>query len=161
MTEITSTIEAVEIITVEAVEVVQVVSLEHVEVGQQGPRGIPGIPGPAGGASFQKLAGEVLSGHRAVRIEGGKAYYCDGNNPLHVGSCIGISLNAAIVNDAVNIQALGEVTEPSWSFSEGPLFVQGGGQISSTPGLAFTQEIGRVVNATTLFLNVQQAILRI
>lgn len=159
--EVNTIVEITDVVTIESSETIQTTSIESTEIGQQGPRGIQGLPGPPGGASFQRLAGEAISGHRAMRIEDGKLYYCDGNNAAHVGSCVGISLNAAIINDPVNVQALGEVTEPSWSFTSGALFVQGGGQIGATPGLAFSQEIGRVVNATTLFLNVQPAILRI
>lgn len=151
VTDSTPVIETVEVSTV---------TLEIVEVALQGPRGIQGIPGPAGGAAFQRIAGEPISGHRAVRAVNGLIYYCDADDVTQAGECIGISLNAAVTGDSVTIQALGEVTEPSWNFSAGPLFVRSLGQIGGESGREYTQEIGLVITPNTIFINIQPAIIR-
>ncbi len=126
-----------------------------------GPQGSQGIPGPAGGSIIQKIAGETLSGHRAVRISNGFVYYCDAANIHHAGTAIGVSTGAALISDTVNIQMLGDLIELGWNWNEGAVFVGINGQLTQTlTNLLFVQQIGVAVNSTELNINPQLAVLR-
>ena len=126
-----------------------------------GPQGSQGIPGPAGGSIIQKEAGEILSGHRTVRISNNLVYYCDATNINHVGTAIGVTTNAATVGDVVNIQMLGDLIESGWNWSEGAVFVGINGQLTQDlTSLLFVQQIGVAVSSIELNINPQLAVLR-
>jgi hypothetical protein len=132
--------------------------------GPQGPQGLQGIQGPvgpSGGAAFVIPSGEALSSYRAVRMSDGTAYYCDGSTANHAGTCIGVTITAAILGDDVSIQSIGEVFDPTFALTEGPLFVGAMGVLSPTPGTAFAQEIARATSTTSLFVNIQPAITKV
>jgi hypothetical protein len=143
------------------VETVYTESIEVHEIGFQGPPGIRGETGPAGGSTVEATAGEDLSGYRAVRLVNGEAFYCDGDNALCAGSCIGVTKTAALTGATVDVQGLGKITDPTLTLAEGPLFVGANGVLSATPGTAFVQEIARATSTTSLFVNIQPAILKV
>lgn len=127
-----------------------------------------GIPGPqgakgdAGDAIVTQThdAGENLSGHRAIRVSSGLAYLCNGSESAQAGRCIGISTGAVIVGDAVTVQTVGVMTEPSWSWSEGPVYVGVSGVLTqSLTGLAYIHQIGMALSATSIDINSQLPIL--
>lgn len=125
-------------------------------VGPQGPKGDPGdaadIP------TFE--AGENLSAKRAIRVENDLAYYADGSNAAHAGQALGISVGAVSAGDTVTVRMTGMITEPTWTLTEGPVFVGANGQLTqSLVGLAFVQQIGVAVSATQININPQLAIL--
>lgn len=138
----------------------EVVDTVVVTVCEQGPPGIRGEIGPAGSASFTVLAGETLSGFRAVRLVDNKAFYCDGDNVDHCSHYVGITLNSATVDEFVNIQTLGKIFEASWNWTKDFLFVGTMGHLSIVPGKAFIHKIGSTVATDTIFLLHQPAILR-
>lgn len=118
-----------------------------------GPQGAKGDPGDI---SQIHEAGENLSGHRAIRVAAGLAYYCDGTNSAHTGLCIGITAGAATAGDDATVQTVGLMTEPSWTWTEGPVFVGASGILTqSLSGLAFIQQVGIATSATTLDINPQ------
>lgn len=126
-----------------------------------GPQGSQGIPGPAGGSIIQKEAGEILSGHRAVRISNNLVYYCDATNINHVGTVVGVTTSAATVGSIVNIQMLGNLIESGWGWNESAVFVGINGQLTQDlTGMLFVQQIGVAVSSTELNINPQLAVLR-
>lgn len=147
-------------VSIETVEVAAT-SVEIIEIAQQGPRGIQGIPGIAGGNVVQVVAGETLSGHRAIRLSNGLAYYCDASNLDHAGTVIGISTGAALVGETVNVQTLGVLNESSWSWIDGPIYVGTNGQLTQSITGLFMQQIGVATNATAMNINAQLAIARL
>jgi hypothetical protein len=134
--------------------------VETVEVGLQGPPGPPGLPGPPGGAALTAPAGETLSGHRVVRLVEGMAFYCDAATLAHAGTAIGLTTGAALASTPATIQTLGNLTEPAWSFVEGPVYVGLHGFPTQSLDGVFLQQIGVAVSATTLNINPQISILR-
>lgn len=140
-----------------ATEALVVTEIEHVELGVQGP---PGPPGPSGGQVFAALAGVPLSSLRAVRLEGDRAYYCDGSDPTHVGTCAGITETAALAGDPVAIRALGRMEDAGGSWTGGPLFVGTHGVLSALPGAAFVQEIAQVDSPTRITVGIRIAVLK-
>ncbi len=144
---------------VETVDV-SVATVEIIEVALQGPQGIQGIPGAPGGSVIQCVAGENISGHRAIRVENGLGYYCNSATLAHAGTAIGMSTQAATLGDVFNVQTLGNVIEPSWNWTQGPVFVGTLGQLTQLQIGVFHQQIGIAVNTTELNVNPQLAIIR-
>lgn len=132
------------------------------EVQVQGAAGIRGPKGDKGEAvSTQSYeAGANLSGHRAVRISAGLAYYCDAANPAHLGKCIGITTGAVVAGEVATVQTIGPMTESSWTWAEGAVFVGTNGSLTqSLAGLAFIQQVGVALSATSIDINPQLSIL--
>ena len=122
--------------------------------GPQGPKGEPGD------ISQIHEAATNLSGHRAIRIAAGLAYYCDGTDSAHTGRCIGITQGAVSAGDDATVQTVGLMTEPSWTWTEGPVYVGANGVLTqSLAGLAFIQQVGLAVSATSIDINPQLPIL--
>ena len=121
--------------------------------GIRGPKGEKGDPGE-GFVTQAHPAGTTLSGHRALRVSGGLAYICDGADRVQAGRCIGIGLNAALEGDDVTIQTAGSVSEPSWNWSEGAVFVGVNGTLTqSLLGLAFIHQLGVATSPTQIDIN--------
>lgn len=120
-----------------------------------------GPPGPPGG-ELAAPAGEVIAGHRVVRLSDGQLYLADPSNPAHAGSVAGLSLEAVTVSGApLRFLALGPVTEPSWQFRPGPVYAGPGGVPTQTPPASgWLQIIGIALRADTLFVQPQLVIQR-
>jgi hypothetical protein len=129
-------------------------------IGPQGLQGIQGPAGPAGGSIPQFTAGENLSGHRAIRLSGGLAYYCDAATLAHAGTAIGITTGAALSGDLANMQTLGIISDPSWNFVNGPVYVGSAGVLTQVPNGVFVQQIGVSGKSTELNIAPQLAVLR-
>jgi hypothetical protein len=118
--------------------------------GPQGPKGDPGD----GIVAQTHEAGTNLSGHRAIRVLSGVAYLCDGTNAAHIGRAIGISTGAAVAGADVEVQTAGLLTEPSWTWADGPVFVGASGVLTqSMVGMAYIHQIGLAVSATQIDIN--------
>ncbi len=122
-----------------------------------------GIQGPAGPAtsSLEKTAGEILGAHRALIIDyDDKAYYASNDNPGHVHKVIGISTNAAELDEAINIITTGELEDVSFNFQENkPIYVGVDGALTqSVPEDGFMQQIATAITATKIFVQLKQVI---
>lgn len=109
------------------------------------------------------IAGQVLSGHRAVCIKSdGKAYYADANI-LDTKSVVGITTHAASNGESVIIQTDGELRNTGgWSFTTGgAIFVGSNGQIvQSDTGTAYISSLGLATKTDTININIFQSIIR-
>lgn len=114
-----------------------------------GPRGPTGISGAQ--PEFNAVAGEDIGGHRAVFIaDDGKAYYAD---PSTAGATppVGISKNAAAVDALVTVQTGNDLTESSWAWEPGPVYLAADGTLSQTvPTSGAIFLIGVAAGATRL-----------
>lgn len=149
-------VETVDLITNEVIST-ESVTVEVVEIGMQGPRGPMGLPGEI---TVEVVAGETLSGHRAVQLIGNLAWYCDVDTIQHTGRAVGISTGAATAGQLVTIQCMGSITEPSWTFTEGPVYVGSQGQLTQSMTGLFVQQVGIATSSTTLNINPQLGIIR-
>lgn len=134
--------------------------------GDPGPQGIPGVqglpgaPGAAGDVSFVYPAASAISGHRIVTLdEQGKAIYASAAIAAHANRIVGMTMNAAAANDALNVKKFGEVTEPSWNWQlDLPVYLDADGFLTQMPPAApahkFSVVVGFPISATTLFINV-------
>lgn len=128
-------------------------------------QGVPGPQGPPGqaGVSFLTFAADgALSGHRMVRVtEPGKVGYADSNTAEHAHTVIGMTRNAALDGDSVEVQTSGELSEPSWNWIVNqPVFLGIGGvatQIAPTTG--FVLIVGLATRPTSIVLGIKQPLM--
>lgn len=103
----------------------------------------------------------TTNGHRAVTIDAdGKVIYVSADDLTHANRVLGITLEAVTVVDApIKIVQSGSVTEPSWAFNTGPVYVGTNGQLTQNlSGLLFVQQVGVAVSATTLIVDIHPSI---
>lgn len=116
---------------------------------------------PAGsiGNLYGAIAGEALSGHRAIVLDAsGEAFYADQTVPNHIGRMAGITIGAAALGAGVTIMNNGLLTEPSWSWTPfAPIFLgTAGGLTQVPPTTGFLQMIGGALSATSMYVNLRQ-----
>jgi len=104
-------------------------------------------------------AGEILSGHRLVEIYEEKAYYAD-NSSVNFGRKIGLTKNAAELDASVTVLFFGEITHSSWNFDlTKPVFLGTNGALTQTkPETGYLLVIGKPINTTKLFVNIENII---
>lgn len=117
------------------------------------------------GSSIETLsliAGENLSGHRAVCVKSdGKVYYADSSDIATKG-VLGVTQNAVSANENVTVMTYGQLSNVGgWSFTAGnPVFVASNGQISSTvSGTAYVCAVGLAISDDTINIEVQPIII--
>ncbi|WP_280365903.1 hypothetical protein [Nocardia wallacei] len=100
-------------------------------------------------------AGVALSGHRAVvRQPDGAFVYADNTDPAHLALPIGITNSAAAVGDSVEVVMLGELAEPSWSWTPGPIFLGTSGALTqAVPGTGFLAQLASATAATAIYVD--------
>lgn len=117
--------------------------------------GVEGPPGPEGGSSFIVFAGADLSGHRVVRPQGdGTVVYASNSDLADATRPLWLTLGAALSGDPVTVQGLGLITEPSWNWSDAPIFLGVDGVLTQTPPAlpaAFLLQLGAPDGATSLY----------
>lgn len=129
------------------------------------PRGAPGPvgpPGPSGGETITKTALQDLSGHRAVKAAAGGVEYPSSSVPGDGDMLLGITTGAASIGADATVQVAGEMTEPSWNWSLGPVFCADAGVLTQSPAAgAWLRQVGIATSATTLFVDMRPPILTI
>jgi hypothetical protein len=105
-------------------------------------------------------AGETLGGNRAVKIHSDSlAYYVSADVPTDIGKACGITTGAATVGNSAIIQRFGLMTEPSWTWVPGPVYVGVNGALTQTPPVSgFIQPCGEAITATSIFIQPMPAI---
>ena len=114
------------------------------------------------GLAFELVAGVALSGDRAVIADSaGQAIYADGANPSHIGRVIGITVTSAASGANVAIAPSGELTETSWNWTPGAVFVGANGVLTQAPPASgFTQAIAVVITPTRIRVQILSPTLR-
>lgn len=105
-------------------------------------------------------AGTNLSALRAVTSDAnGEAVYAS-NDTLANAQVIGITSNAASAGAGVTIKTSGILTDASWSWTKGTVYLGTNGQLTQTTpsGGAYIVHIGRALTATTLQIDVDTLI---
>jgi len=105
-------------------------------------------------------AGVSLSALRAVTSNSnGEAVYAS-NDTLANAQVIGITSNAASAGAGVTIKTSGILTDASWSWTKGTVYLGTNGQLTQTTpsGGAYIVHIGRALTATTLQIDVDTLI---
>lgn len=107
------------------------------------------------------VAGETLSGHRAVYTGAdGLAHYASANDPASARAVLGITKNAAAEGGQVSVVIAGPVSEPSWSWTPGlPIFLGANGALTqAVPASGVVVELGSAVTPTSMNVRIQEPV---
>ena len=126
-------------------------------IGTQGPQG------PAGESSQATVAtaGETLSALRIVYVNRstGKVRYADKDTAVHSHSVIGLTTEAVNLDEQVDIQTLGVVTDNSWSWNmsgDTSLYLGTNGALTQTPPTSgFSMKVGFAMSATKIYVRIE------
>lgn len=119
-----------------------------------------GISGTDSTKYIDAVAAEILSGGKVVSVFNNNAVKADkDSNTLGL---LGITMNAAILNDRVKVILYGVITEPTWTFNSGPVFLGNDGALTQIkPDVGTVILIGNTISSTSLLVNIQKLYRRI
>lgn len=129
-----------------------------------GPPGRPGPPGDTFGAlTITGTALQDLSGHRAVyRRPDGLIDYASSDDPTIENNSVWVTTGAASAGASVTAVIFGEISEPSWNWSQGLVFLGIDGVLTQIPPAApdslFLAVVGYALGPTKMFVNRQPSI---
>ena len=109
---------------------------------------------------LQLTAGVSLSALRAVTTNSsGEAVYAS-NNTLGNAQVVGITMGAASSGAQVGVKTFGPLSDASWNWTKGPVFLGTNGALTQTApsGGAIIVQVGRALTATQLFVDVETTI---
>lgn len=109
------------------------------------------------GPIVECVAGEALSGHRAIAVVSGEAVYADKDTAGHRGLVRGVTTGAVSEGGTARIQVYGPLVEPSWTWTPGgPIYVGTSGALTQTvPTSGWLQQIAVADTATQIFIDPQ------
>ena len=111
---------------------------------------------------IDKVSNKNISIHRLVVLDdNGYPEYADNSVRSHANRVVGISTTSALSGETLRIQHSGGITDPSFNFTVGPLFVGENGFLTSTPpdgtNATFSQLVGIATSPTELTMNLLTA----
>lgn len=130
--------------------------------GIQGVQGIQGIQGPSGATIEQvRLSSGALSALRVVR-DTGDGSHVGLASPTSAIGVIGVLLTAAgAAEQPVTVIEFGEMTDGSWSWAQGPLWVGVAGVLTQTPPLAGTLlQVAEALSPTRILVLIRAPLIR-
>lgn len=131
-----------------------------VAVGAQGPQGIPGAGG--GSSDILKVATTALGGQRVVISDGASnAAYASNQVLAHRDFVLGVTTGAASAGATVTVKRSGEMTEPTWSWSVGNVWLGVNGLLTQTPPVPpalFSRIIGTAIAPTVVRIDLREPI---
>lgn len=156
-----------ELITLEITETPIEITLEEeiieIEIeGATGPRGVAGPQGPPGGTpTITAIAARNVGGHRAVYLDDdGEVEYAD-KTVATAYRVIGITASAANIGEVATVQTGGLMTEGSWSWVPGAIYVDETGTLTQTPpseGGDQSIEIATAITSTQILIRIRPGI---
>lgn len=109
------------------------------------------------------VAGQILSALRGVTLNNlGQAVYADSSS-VASATLLGLTSTAANLGSFVNVKTHGLVTDLSWSWNKGPIFITTNGGLTQTAPSngAIIAQIGRALSSTTLFVDVDPILITV
>lgn len=109
------------------------------------------------------IAGQNLSALRAVTTNlAGEVVYAD-NTTLSNAQVVGLTYTSASVGSAVVVLTSGLVSDPSWNWTKGSVFLGINGYLTQTAptGGAIVAYVGRAITATQLLIDIDSTIITI
>jgi len=109
---------------------------------------------------FSGVAAEDLGGHRIVVALGSQIAYADNTVASHSSIVTGITTQAVLSGEAVNVTISGEVSEGSWSWTlDKPIFLTANGLMTQTaPSTGFLLQVGYPTSTTSMVVDIKTAI---
>lgn len=99
----------------------------------------------------------AISGHKAiVELPGYVARYPSLTAANDADLIVGVSTNAAADGGDVYVQTAGELAEPSWNWTPGPVFAGNNGVLTQSPPTgAWIRQVGVAVAPTIMVVNLR------
>ena len=113
-------------------------------------------------AVLQLIAAENISALRVLASDDlGQVVYADNNSVGQAFKVMGISISTGLLGANVTLQTEGILTDAGWSWAgTGPLFVGTNGVLTQTPPTnGYSVVVGWPTNPTTIFININHAII--
>lgn len=121
-----------------------------------------GAGGSASTLEVVKTAGTILGGNRAVKIDTatGRAIYANNTDINQAELVLGITTGAAAALAPVTVLMVGQMTEPSWTWTPGlPIYLGVTGLLTQTaPTSDSITELGIAQEATVMLVRIQETI---
>jgi len=123
-----------------------------------------GQPAPIGsdGVIITRIAAQALGGHRLVYASSATGCnYADNTVYAQRFAILGLTIGAAAIGAEVSILSFGMITELSWVWTPGPLYLGIDGLITQTPPVApaaFLLVVGAAVDATHVLIDLHEPI---
>ena len=119
--------------------------------------------GSGGGNINTVVAGGTIGGHRVVYLDAAeKAQYASNQTAVHATVALGLTLAAAVLDDPVDVQTFGMVTEPSWTWTlELPIYLGDNGLMTQTPPVSpalYQRIVGFPVTTTKMFVDFREPV---
>ena len=90
----------------------------------------------------------------------GKVTYADHNNLSQASNILGITRTSAVPDGSVDIITSGMLSDSSWNFNEGPIFVGVNGQLTQiAPTTGYIVVVGKAVSSTRISINISRPII--
>lgn len=118
---------------------------------------------PGGNTDLTYTAGTVLSALRAVTLDNlGQATYAT-NATLAGAQVLGITVTAASAGSPVLVRTIGIMTDNSWNWTKGPIYLGSNGAItqSAPTGGLVVAPIGRALTQTTIYIDIDSTTLTV
>lgn len=151
-----------QVVEVMAPELAAVVEVNAGTQGVAGPPGKDAVPSALIEQIYIKLkVTDPISGHRVICTDSvGSPTYCDATIASHANIAIGISTMAATEFGAdLSIQHAGILSEPSWNFMAGPVYVGVNGTLTqSLSECSFIQQVGVAITPTSIIVGLKPAL---
>lgn len=121
--------------------------------GALGPQGPPGVA--AEQVLLTRTALAALGGHRVVTATGtGSLTYASNDTAGHLEVPLWLTLGAIAAGATGTVLAFGPVSEPSWAWTPGPLYLGTNGLLTQTPPSSpalFSVQVGYATSPTSAF----------
>lgn len=159
MSELTTSEIVVEIMTIEVEQANSyeeiIIEQDSIEVISDTEQGIPGPKGDDGEPSYISVeANGAIGGHRVVKIFDGFAEYA--SNIDNYSGKLGLTTSAVENEEVFNAYISGVITEPTWNFTEGNVYLSSNGLLTQTfPMSGSIIIVGNAVSPTSLSINFQ------
>ena len=139
-----------------SVDVIQSDGVVEVVSGAQGPPGPRGEPGATD--AIVLTAAQAVSARRAIKATGAAlADYCSCTTPGDAYVLAGVSDTQAPSGGPISVQLVGEMHDPSWSWTVGrPIYCGVAGALTQTePATGFVRQIAVAVAADRILIHAQ------
>ncbi|UYZ85336.1 hypothetical protein MTZ49_07255 [Entomomonas sp. E2T0] len=122
--------------------------------------GIRGAAGKDGsGEVLTATAGVNISALKVVYVKTGKAYQLDSSDSDNIFFIAGIAVTGAMQNNPIKIKRQGELTDQSFNFTLGRVYLGVEGTLTQTPlNKGYCVLIGTAIADKTILLNIQDPI---
>lgn len=123
---------------------------------------IPEAQLPPPGATA--TANQVVGGQKVLIGTAGGVQHASGDQSGHFGKVVGISINAALAAAPVRYVASGPMTDPSFNFTEGPVYVGLNGNLTQAyptiaGGFVFAQQVATATTNNRIVIAIQPPVL--